>query len=145
MKNKFKVLIVGLLLVFGSGFSMVPQPIAAQADASDAVCDALGSAGGSCTRDANGVNSVLEVALTFLSGVAGFIAIIMLILSGLRFITSNGDPNTISSAKRSILYAVIGIVIVVLAQVIIRFVVVQSSTAPVTQAVSTPAPTPWRA
>ncbi len=46
----------------------------------------------------------------------------MIIINGLRFITSGGDSNAVSSAKKGILYAIVGLVIVALAQFIVRFV-----------------------
>ena len=46
----------------------------------------------------------------------------MIIFGGFRYITSGGNDNNVSSAKNTILYAVIGLVIVALSQFIVRFV-----------------------
>lgn len=52
----------------------------------------------------------------------GAISVIMLIWGGLRYITSGGDSKKITDAKNTILYAIIGLVIAVLAFAIINFV-----------------------
>jgi hypothetical protein len=52
----------------------------------------------------------------------GAIAVIMLILGGLQYVISNGDAKRVESAKNTILYAIIGIVIAILAYAIVGFV-----------------------
>lgn len=59
----------------------------------------------------------------FIAIVAGVAAVIMIIISGLRFIMSHGDPQTVNGAKNTILYAVIGLVVIIVAQGIITLVV----------------------
>ena len=54
--------------------------------------------------------------------VVGVIAVIMIIIGGLRYITSGGDSNNTKGAKDTILYAIIGLVVVAMAQVIVKFV-----------------------
>jgi hypothetical protein len=54
-------------------------------------------------------------------------AIIMIVVGGLKYVTSQGDSSGVASAKNTIIYAVIGIIIVTLAQVIVRFVVARST------------------
>lgn len=70
-----------------------------------------------------GVDGVIVQVVQMLGIVAGVAAVILIIVAGLKFVTSNGDTNGISSAKRTILYAVIGLIIIILAQPIIRFLV----------------------
>ena len=52
----------------------------------------------------------------------GVIAVIMIIIGGLKYIISSGDSNNINSAKNTILYAIIGLVIVAFAQEVVRYV-----------------------
>jgi hypothetical protein len=100
----------------------------AGATAKEEVCNGLGlvtGADGNCV-DPNGTSSIddnVKLVINILSVLVGISAIIMIILGGLKFITSNGDANKIGSAKNTILYAVIGLVIVALAQVIVRFTI----------------------
>ena len=45
----------------------------------------------------------------------------MIIVGGFRYITSGGNDTSVTSAKNTILYAIIGLVVVALAQLIVRF------------------------
>lgn len=68
------------------------------------------------------VNTLIKNIINLFSLVVGVIAVIMIIVGGLKYITSGGDSGNITGAKNTILYALIGLVIVALAQVIVRFV-----------------------
>ena len=58
----------------------------------------------------------------------GIIAVIMIIVGGFRYIASGGKQESITAAKNTILYAIIGLVIVALAQIIVKFVLEKSTT-----------------
>ena len=90
----------------------------------DSVCAGVELTGGSCDAPAGGltVNKILETVINILSMVVGVVAVIMVIIGGLKYITSGGDSTSTNNAKNTILYALIGLVIVALAQVIVRFV-----------------------
>lgn len=82
---------------------------------------------GSCEEageaDATGkVNDAVRLALNLFSAVVGIIAVVMIIVGGIKYITSGGDSGNVTSAKNTILYAIIGLVVVALAQIIVRFV-----------------------
>lgn len=64
--------------------------------------------------------------------IVGAISVIMLIWGGFRYIISGGDSKKITDAKNTILYAIIGLVIAVLAFAIVNFVLnaISSVTAP---------------
>jgi hypothetical protein len=79
----------------------------------------------SCNSGPNGVddvNRILRRIVNFLSALVGVVAVIMIIVGGFRYITSGGNDTSVTSAKNTILYAIIGLVIVALAQVLVRFV-----------------------
>ena len=57
----------------------------------------------------------------------GAIAVIMIIIGGIRYATSNGDSGSIKSAKDTILYAVIGLIVAILAYAIVNFVITSFS------------------
>jgi cytochrome bd-type quinol oxidase subunit 2 len=82
----------------------------------------------SCAGDAEGdagtsIDSLITTIINILSLVVGVVSVIMIIIGGLRYITSNGDSGNVTNAKNTILYAIVGLVIVALAQLIVRFVV----------------------
>lgn len=85
------------------------------------------------TKATSTINNVLTVALNMLSILVGVAAVIVMIISGLRLILSQGDSNTISSSRNAILYAIVGLVIVALAQIIVHFVLARVSGCPAGQ------------
>jgi hypothetical protein len=74
-------------------------------------------------EDANDkVNGIIKTVITIFSLVVGVASVIMIILGGFKYITSGGDSGNVTGAKNTIMYAIIGLVVVALAQVIVRFV-----------------------
>jgi hypothetical protein len=74
------------------------------------------------TGTTESVNSWVATVINIFSWIVGVISVIMIIWGGFKYITSGGDTNNVTTAKNTILYAIIGLVIVALAQVIVRFV-----------------------
>lgn len=68
------------------------------------------------------VNNIIATVINIFSLVVGVVSVIMIIIGGLKYITSGGDSGNVSGAKNTILYAIVGLVIVALAQIIVRFV-----------------------
>lgn len=54
--------------------------------------------------------------------IVGLISVIMLVYGGLRYILSGGDSKKVTDAKNTILYAIIGLIISMLAYAIVHFV-----------------------
>jgi hypothetical protein len=90
----------------------------------DAACEGVGLTGGSCDGGATGptVPSVIQLAIQLLSWLVGAASVIMIIIGGFKYVTSNGDANKIGSAKTTILYALGGLVVALLAQVLVVLV-----------------------
>ena len=55
-------------------------------------------------------------------GVIGLVAVVVVILGGIQFVTSTGDPAKTKKAKDTILYGIIGLVVALLAFAIVNFV-----------------------
>ena len=117
--KKMKVLLAGLLMVPVVALAVAP---AANADYSlqGGVDDAKGTGmkdkvgdGGSLVKDA--VNVILWIV--------GILSVIMLVWGGIKYTTSAGDSNKVTSAKNTIIYAVIGLIIAILAYAIVNFVI----------------------
>ncbi len=71
------------------------------------------------------VNTLVQITIGILSFVIGIISVIMIIIGGIRYVVSNGEAAKIKSAKDTILYAIVGLVVSLLAYVIVNFVVGQ--------------------
>jgi hypothetical protein len=67
------------------------------------------------------INDIVHTIVNLLSAIVGIVAVIMIIVGGFRYITSGGNDTSVTSAKNTILYAIIGLVIVALAQILVRF------------------------
>jgi len=80
--------------------------------------------GGLCTnlpKVAAGQSQITAV-LQIVFGVAGALSLLFVILAGLSFITSQGDPQAVARARSTIIYALIGLIIAISAEVIVTFV-----------------------
>jgi hypothetical protein len=85
---------------------------------------------GTNTTDPNGatgnagdrVNNIIKTVINIFSLIVGIVAVIMIIIGGLKYITSGGDSGNVTGAKNTILYAIVGLIVVALAQIIVKFV-----------------------
>jgi hypothetical protein len=133
-----RLLLIGvttLTLVLGMSLQFAP---AVSADASTdaakkAACSGLGatSSGGNCNAGGPNLNSLVATVVNVLSVLVAIAAVIMIMVGGFKYITSGGDSSKTSGAKSTIMYAIIGLVIVAFAQFIVQFVV-DTSTNPKT-------------
>lgn len=123
MKKLF-VMIIAAMSLLGGGVALAASPTDA---AKQEVCNGVtaGVPGADCSGTAgeSTISRVLNAVLGIISWIAGIAAIIMIVLAGLKYITSGGDSGSIASAKTSLIYALVGVVIVVLAQVLVQFVI----------------------
>ncbi|HUD10651.1 MAG TPA: pilin [Candidatus Saccharimonadales bacterium] len=67
--------------------------------------------------------SDIMTILQYVFGVVGALALVIIVIAGLQFITSNGDPQGVARARSAIIYAAIGLVLCISAEVIVTFVV----------------------
>lgn len=122
--SKSKLILAGLALAVVP--ILLPATAGAQADIqgnlSSGAC--LDASGASCeTGDAQEkVNSIIATVINIFSLVVGVVSVIMIIIGGLKYITSGGESGNVTGAKNTILYAIVGLVIVALAQIIVKFV-----------------------
>ena len=82
---------------------------------------------GSLTSDPDACNSqdlneIIHTIINTVIFVVGMLAVIMIILGGVNYATSQGDPNKVNKAKSTIMDGIIGLVICLLAFAIVNFV-----------------------
>ncbi len=75
----------------------------------------------------NKINQLIATIINLFSVLVGVIAVVMIIVGGFRYITSGGDSGNVSTAKNTILYAIVGLVIVALSQFIVKFVLAKAT------------------
>lgn len=69
-----------------------------------------------------GTGPSLTSILNIIFAIIGSIAVLVIVIAGVQFIISNGEPAKIATARNSILYAIVGLVIVIFAAAIVNFV-----------------------
>lgn len=127
-----------LVLAFGFGaFSVALTAVTSSGTALAAAAACTGgpdaadpiAAGASCAQ-ANGTSSnlfaqggVFQTVANTLIFLVGAVAVIFLIIGGLRYVISNGDSKAVEAAKNTILYAIIGIVVAVISFALVSFVI----------------------
>lgn len=121
-----KFLLIAALILAGLLFiTLQADSVYAQRSVNDA-CEGVGLVSGNngCqnTGDSPQLNTVIETVVNIITFVVGLAAVIMIIIGGFKYITSGGDSGSTAGAKNTILYALVGLIIVALAQVIVRFV-----------------------
>ncbi len=77
----------------------------------------------------DGLNDLIAKVINIISVIVAVVAVIMIIFGGFKYITSGGDSNNVTGAKNTILYAIIGLVVVALAQFIVKFVLTKATDA----------------
>jgi hypothetical protein len=123
-KSKQFLLVIAAL----SGLLFTPLfaagTVSAQAS-EKAACEGLGGNfnGGECSvADQPDIEEVIARVIQVMSAIAGVAAVIMIIISGFRFVTANGDSNTVAAARRTLIYALVGVVVVAISQTIVWFI-----------------------
>ena len=131
MKTKIATVIFGLSIVFAAVFGgavLAGGPVFAKTSA-ELACEGSGAkydvakktCGGG--RQLFGDGGFVQKIINTLLFIVGAIAVVMVIVGGLRYVISAGDQNAVTAAKNTILYAVMGLVIAMLAFAIVRFLV----------------------
>lgn len=75
--------------------------------------------------DPTGANDFGVILSTIINGAlvfAGAIAVLFLIIGGFRYVVSSGNPDQVEGAKKTILYAVLGLIIIFVAFLVVNFI-----------------------
>lgn len=78
------------------------------------------------TQDAAGgleMNDVIKTIITTMLFIVGILAVIMIIYGGIRYVTAHGDKTQVASAKDTVVYAVVGLVVAIVAYALVDWVV----------------------
>lgn len=111
-------ILASLFLVGG-----LTAPTADAANPRDEICKGIGSVDGkgNCTKD-NSLTNLIRRIINIFSVIIGIVAVIMIMVAGYKYITANGDSGNLSSAKNTLIYAIVGLVVVAMSQFIVQFV-----------------------
>jgi hypothetical protein len=133
-------IVAGSLLIMGVvlGLSFMSLEGAGAASGKEAAC--IGSGGkwtpkatptepdaGECSTPGSNrtVSNSIQDVINILIFVVGSVSVLMIIIGALRYTLAQGDSNAVNSAKNTIIYAIIGIVLSMTAYGLVNFVIVQ--------------------
>ena len=125
--KKVSVILASLLALPVMAFgvtTLVADSTSAQIDLESGINSAKGTgAPDNVTEDDGLIKKVVNLLLWAI----GIVSVIMIIIGGIRYATSNGDSTQVTAAKNTIMYAVIGLVIAIFAYAIVNFVLFQTA------------------
>ena len=133
MKKTIKVMLAGMLIVPVLAFSSIlVRPVSVSAQVATGDCSTTsgiknGAACGNVNANATslfGTGGIFTTITNVALYLIGALSVIMLIYGGIRYTVSMGDSKNVEAAKNTILYAVVGIVVAVLAYAIVNYVLV---------------------
>ncbi|MBR3248613.1 hypothetical protein IKF89_01110 [Candidatus Saccharibacteria bacterium] len=110
------VLVMGVVAVVGLMGAVDTSALTLQEGAEAARCE-------NCPKDLFGDTGVFKKITNTILYIVGIIAVIMLIIGGIKYVISGGDAKKVTDAKNTVLYAIIGLVVCFLAFAIVNFVI----------------------
>lgn len=118
MLQKLKLSLLALVAI--GGIALTATPAVVQATPASEIQKGVNDVGG-------GSSPSLQVKFKDITNiilyVLGAVAVIMIIIGGFRYVTAGGDTGSVTAAKNTILYAVIGLIVALLAYAIVNFVI----------------------
>lgn len=126
--KKLKLIVASLALVLGIGGGLLvaaPNMTSAVSCSGAKDCFDKGIGAVDNNKDSekgDSLTTLIRNIINILLFLAGIAAVIMIIIGGIRYVTSSGDQSQVTAAKNTILYAVIGLVVAALAFAIVNFI-----------------------
>ena len=116
LKVILPVLVMGVAMIGLTAGALDVSAMTLQEGAEAARCDG-------CPENLFGDDGVFKQITNTILYIVGIIAVVMLIVGGIKYVLSGGDAKKVTDAKNTILYAIIGLVICFLAFAIVNFVI----------------------
>ena len=124
--------VIRSIVVAAVAFSLLTIPVVSAAtDPFQDACDLPGTSEADACQSKPGDNpisgptGILMTVTNVVALLAGVTAVIIIIIAGFQFVFSSGDPQKAASARNAIIYAAVGLVVIVVARSIIAFVVTE--------------------
>ena len=121
--DRFRQILLSAAVIAGAVFGTtlgVATPVFA-ATTTDKVTEGIDNVGGK--DNTTTLDQFIAMIINILLFVIGAVAVIMIIIGGIRYVTSNGDQAHVKAAKDTIMYSIVGLVVAILAFAIVQFVV----------------------
>ena len=79
-------------------------------------------------KELDGNQGVITTIINTMLFIVGLLAVIMIIYAGIRFVTAHGDEKQVESARQTIIYSVVGLIVAILAYALVNWVFSQFKT-----------------
>lgn len=119
--KKIKALLLALAMVFSLSFITTPVLVGA-VDVNIYNACKEGDKSEVCAHKDDDIKTYLKSGINMLLYVIAAVAVVMIILSGIYYTISGGNSGTVTKAKDTLLYSVVGLVVAILAYAIVNFV-----------------------
>lgn len=133
----FKKVMAGFVVVASMALVMTGLGVVSSLPA-QAVCDPKkgmeGALQDDCSRgpgqakELDGNQGVITTIINTMLFIVGLLAVIMIIYAGIRFVTAHGDEKQVESARQTIIYSVVGLIVAILAYALVNWVFNQFKT-----------------
>ncbi len=123
MTKKIKMMLAGLLMMPALALgAAVLAPVSDTAYAQGIQEGANQARGDDMQESIDAEDGLIRDVVNILLFIIGAIAVIMLVIGGIRYTISGGDQSQVTAAKNTILYAIVGIIVALFAYAIVNFV-----------------------
>jgi len=133
--KKIVMIVVSAVAVLGMGAAILaPTAVYAGDDSCAglpskqiAACSACVAGGytwanGKCDEGGQDLNSIIHTVINVMLFIVGILSVIMIIFGGIRYVTSAGNKTQVDNAKNTIIYAVVGLVVAIVAFALVQWV-----------------------
>lgn len=119
--KRWKNFLAVAALLCGLGGAVVASPTVLAVNVFDQ-CKQNGSAS-VCKAQGDSASGMIKTIINILLYVVGIIAVIMIIVGGVRYTVSNGNASQVKEAKDTILYSIVGLIVAAMSFAIVNFVI----------------------
>ena len=123
--KKISTVLVSLLTMFSFAVAPLSTSYASPSDVFTDACKNSNDPTLCSGSTGDGLFSVIRTVIQVMLIIGGIIAVIMIIIGGIRYMTSNGDQADVKAAKDTILYSIVGLVVAMGGYAIVTWVVGQ--------------------
>ena len=104
-------------VITAGGLATIGTPV--YADASDEVQAGFEAAGGTGSES---LTSIVGTVINTMLFIVGILSVIMIIYAGIRYVTAHGDSKQVGDAKNTLIYAIVGLIISIVAYALVNWV-----------------------
>lgn len=120
--KRWKQILIACAVVIGAGLAALPTSTASAINVFQN-CGGRGSTAVCGAANSDNATSQARIIINTMLFLLGTVAVIMIIVGGVRYTTSAGDASRVKAAKDTIMYSVVGLVVAILSFTIVNFVV----------------------